>query len=252
MKKVKDNFSQQAADYKKFRPCYPDALYTFLYSQLPNTETAWDCGTGNGQVAVHLAAWFETVYATDISTGQLSQAEQRKNIYYQQARAEATSLPAAGIDLITVAQAIHWFDFEGFYKEVQRVARPEALLAVWGYGLIKISSAIDPLLQKLYSRTLGPFWDAERKWIDDAYQHLPFPFEELPSPDFQISLRWTRRQFIGYLQSWSSVQHFRKKNGSSPLPSFEEAIAASWPEGEAKEVHFPVFLRLGRVHGKKN
>lgn len=247
MKRVKDNFSKQAADYKNFRPHYPDALYSYLFSQLRNTGTAWDCGTGNGQVAVRLADRFETVYATDISAQQLSNADQRDNIRYLQARAEATPLAAASIDLVTVAQAIHWFDFEAFYKEVQRVARPEALLAVWGYGLIRISTAIDPLLQQLYSNTLGPYWDAERKWIDQCYQHLPFPFEELSTPRFQISLRWTRPQFIGYLQSWSSVQHYRKENSHSPLPAFEEAIAASWPEGETKEVCFPVFMRLGQV-----
>lgn len=162
MKLVKDNFSRQVSDYKNFRPHYPEALYSYLFSQVQNTETAWDCGTGNGQVAIHIAEHFETVYATDSSAQQLSNAEQRENIRYLQARAKATPLAAASIDLVTVVQAIHWFDFEAFYKEVRRVARPEALLAVWGYGLIKISAAIDPLLQQLYSHTLGPYWDAER------------------------------------------------------------------------------------------
>ena len=248
MKKAKDNFSQQAADYKNFRPHYPEFLYDFLFSQLRNYGTAWDCGTGNGQVAARLAEGFTTVYASDISNQQLSQAEQKKNIQYLQARAEATPLPAASIELITVAQAIHWFDFDAFYREVKRVALPAALLAVWGYGLVRISPTIDLFLQQLYSQTLGPYWDAERKWIDDAYQHLPFPFKELPAPDFQLSLRWSRQQFMGYLQSWSSVQHYKKENGHSPLPAFEESIAGYWPQGELRDICFPIFMRLGRVH----
>jgi SAM-dependent methyltransferase len=247
MNTPKDNFSKQAAEYKKFRPHYPDALYSYLFSRLETFNTAWDCGTGNGQVALRLAEKFEKVYATDISAKQLSLAEKKTNIQYLQARAEEAPLPAASIDLITVAQAIHWFDVDGFYSEVKRLARPGALLAVWGYGLIHISEAIDTPLQQLYSQTLGPYWDAERKWVDDAYQHISFPFKAINAPEFEINLRWDRKDFMGYLQSWSSVQHYNREVGKSPLPSFEEAIAESWPEGEVKQVRFPIFLRLGTI-----
>lgn len=251
MKISKDNFSRQAALYCKFRPHYPPELYHFLFSQPNSFEQAWDCGTGNGQVAVQLAKKFKKVYASDISRQQLEQAEQQENIHYLQARAEAVPIPDSSLDLITVAQAIHWFDFDAFYREVRRVAKPAALLAVWGYGLIRISPEIDPVLQQLYSGTLGPYWDTERKWIDEHYRGIPFPFAEMPAggpaQEFFISAHWTREQLIGYLSSWSSLQHYIQQQKHSPLPDFEEAIAPYWPQEETKEVSFPVFMRLGRV-----
>lgn len=247
MKTPKDNFSRQAKLYQRFRPHYPAELYEFLFSQANNFDQAWDCGTGNGQVALQLAHKFNKVYASDISRKQLAQAERKENIEYLQARAEEAPIPDNSTDLITVAQAIHWFDFEAFYQEVRRVAKPAALLAVWGYGLIRISPEVDPFLQNLYSGVLGPYWDAERKWIDEHYQTIPFPFDEVSCPEFFICNQWTRQEFIGYLSSWSSLQHYIKKQNNSPLPQFEEAIAPYWKSGEKKDVNFPVFMRLGKL-----
>lgn len=251
MKNPKDNFSRQAKLYRKFRPHYPPELYDFLFSQLDNFDTAWDCGTGNGQVAIQLAQKFKKVYASDISSKQLEQAEQKENIHYLQARAETTPLPDNSIDLITVAQAIHWFDFKAFYREVKRVVKPAALLAVWGYGLIRISPEIDPILDILYKQILGVYWDKERRLIDKHYQTIPFPFDEIPTagdpaPEFAINSQWTRKQLIGYISSWSSVQHYIRELHDSPLPWFEDAIAPYWKPREKKEVCFPVFMRLGR------
>lgn len=246
MKYPKDNFSRQAAQYHKFRPHYPAELYHFLFSQLNSFDTAWDCGTGNGQVAVQLAQKIKKVYATDISRKQLEQAKRQENIDYLQARAEEAPIPDNSIDLVTVAQAIHWFDFEAFYQEVRRVAKPAALLAVWGYGLIRISPEVDPILQHLYSGTLGPYWDAERSWIDKHYSTIPFPFKEIPAPEFSISSQWTRKHLIGYFSSWSSLQHYLREHEHSPLTDFEIDIVSCWPEEEVKEVSFPVFMRLGR------
>lgn len=246
MKSFKDNFSQQAALYQKFRPHYPAELYDFLFGQLNSFDTAWDCGTGNGQVAIQLAQRFNKVYASDISSKQLEHAEQKENIHYLQARAEAVPIPDNSIDLITVAQAIHWFDFKAFYQEVRRVAKPAALLAVWGYGLIMISAEIDPILDLLYNRILGVYWDKERRLIDKHYQSIPFPFDEISTPGFVIRSQWTRKQLLGYLSSWSSLQHYVRELHDSPLPYFEDAIAPYWKPGEKKEVRFPVFMRLGR------
>lgn len=149
MKALKDHFSTQAEVYATFRPRYPDALFEFLFSVTTQKETSWDCGTGNGQVAVKLAERFHLVYATDISERQLSNALERENVTYLVGRAEETTISDGSINLTTVAQALHWFDTEAFYREVHRVATPQAVIAVWGYNLLRVSPAIDALGGKI-------------------------------------------------------------------------------------------------------
>lgn len=247
MKETKDNFSSQSEYYAKFRPTYPEELYGFIYSLTPKTGTAWDCGTGNGQVAGKLAEKFEKVFATDISLNQLQKAVSKDNITYVHARAEHVPMEDKSVDLITVAQAIHWFDFNAFYQEVRRVAKPGAILAVWGYGLLSISPKLDPIIEDFYADTLAQYWDDERVYLDESYKTIPFPFQEIPSPYFSMTTEWTLDQFIGYLNSWSSVQHYIKANQISPIDALEEKLKEHWEAKEVKRISFPVFMRIGRL-----
>src|SRR5690349_10648465 len=109
-----DRFSAQADLYARYRIDYPPELYAFLLATVPRRQRAWDCATGNGQVAAVLAQYFKHVDATDISQAQLDQAAARPNITYQLAPAEHTPFPDNSFALITVAQALHWFDQEAF------------------------------------------------------------------------------------------------------------------------------------------
>ncbi|MEM9143678.1 MAG: class I SAM-dependent methyltransferase, partial [Bacteroidota bacterium] len=168
MKEALDRFSGHSKSYKKFRPVYPQTLYTELLSHMDSRESCWDCGTGNGQVALALARYFQTVYASDISREQIQNAEQPKNVQFHVERAESTSFESNFFDLITVAQAIHWFDLDAFGKEVYRVSKNGGLLAVWGYGLLRISKKIDARIDAFYSGVVGPYWDRERRHIDNG------------------------------------------------------------------------------------
>ncbi len=247
MKQPKDNFSAQAVQYAQFRPHYPDELYEYLFS-LPNEfRTAWDCGTGNGQVAARLSYKFEKVIATDISEAQLQQAVKKNNITYLLSRAENTSLPDKSIDLVTVATALHWFDIKAFFEEVKRVAKPGAYLAAWSYSLLRINPGIDPVIRHFYSHTLGPYWDPERRLMDEEYKTIPFPFEEVQAPPFQITVNWSMSMFLGYLSSWSSVQHYMRKEHTSPLDPLKEELLQFWQDDEVKELVFPLFMRVGKV-----
>ncbi|KAA3439743.1 class I SAM-dependent methyltransferase [Rufibacter hautae] len=243
----KDLFSTQAGLYKKFRPTYPPALYQHLRSLLPTHELAWDCGTGNGQVAMELAKFFTHVHATDISEQQLSKAPASERITYQKMPAEHTTFPDNSFDLITVGQAVHWFELEKFYQEVNRVAKPGAILALWGYGLLSISPEIDAPFYRFYSETVGPYWDFERSYVDQAYANLPFPFQEEPAFSGAITTTWSLPDFEGYLNSWSSVQSYIRQNGENPVEKLMEQMRKIWPETEQKEVRFPIFSRIGRV-----
>ena len=243
---MKDNFSNRSDKYQKFRPGYPPDLYDFLLSVTTNKEVAWDCGTGNGQVAEELAKYFNKVFATDISETQIEHAVKRDNIFYSVEPAEKTSFPSNTFDLITVAQAIHWFNFELFYKEVERTMKPGGRLAVVGYGLFRSDERTDKLIQMFYGEIIGSYWDKERKYIDENYQTIPFPFKEIKSPELENVFKWTFEQLTGYLDTWSAVQHYITKNNNNPLDLIYNDLKNAWGDKELKIIRFPILLRVGR------
>jgi SAM-dependent methyltransferase len=244
---MKDNFSQHAKEYSIFRPTYPEEMFQFIFSLLKNYETAWDCGTGNGQIAIKLADKFKTVYATDISENQLFNALKKDNIIYQVKSAENASFPPECFDLISVGQAIHWFDFEKFYRHVAISLKTEGIIAVTGYGLIRIDSSCDLIIQHLYTNILGKYWDKERKYIDENYQTIPFPFNEIITPTIIQRFKWSLQQLIGYLNTWSAVQHYISVNHSNPLLLIEEKLKDAWGGQNEKDVYFPILMRVGKI-----
>jgi ubiquinone/menaquinone biosynthesis C-methylase UbiE len=240
---LKDNFSKQASTYKKFRPTYPPKLYDFLLEHCERTELLWDVGTGNGQAAFAFAPYFKKVIATDISDAQLKNAKQADNITYKLSNAENSNLETESVDLITVAQAIHWFDFKKFEKEAKRVLRPGGILAYWGYGLLSIDG-INSQIQHFYKDIIGPYWDEERKHIEAAYESIEVSLdEEIGCPALEIETKWNKNEFFGYLNSWSSVQHYLKKENKNPVDIIAQEIENVW-YSETKEVLFPLFLKM--------
>lgn len=243
---MKDLFSTQADLYKKFRPTYPPELYDFLLSQVPGRDLTWDCGTGNGQVAAVLSAHFQRVLATDISDSQMEKAPKLDNIVYEKRAAQASGLEAGQVDLVTVGQAVHWFDLDAFYREVYRVLKPGGKLAVWTYTLPETGyPEMDNAVLRFYSETVGPFWEFERRYVETGYASLPFPFDEIPVPVFWIQTTWTAETLAGYLSSWSSVQLYLKKYGKDPVVEFMPDIQGIVGPDQSFEVRFPVFARLG-------
>ena len=244
---MKDNFSRQADVYAKYRPTYPQELYDFILSKVKSRNAAWDCATGNGQTAKELAKYFRKVFATDISQKQIDNALPAENIFYSAQTAEHTNFEDNIFDLVTVSQALHWFDVNKFYAEVKRVAKPGAWIAVWMYSLATISPEIDELINvKHYKKTLGNFWDYERKYVDDNYTTLPFPFLEIQCPVFKMKFEWTLDELVGYLNTWSALQKFITQNHFNPINELKEQIKPFWYPEKMKIV-FPVYLRMGQI-----
>lgn len=241
-----DHFSAKAADYGKYRPGYPPQLFDWLARQAPGRDLAWDCGCGSGQASLPLAERFGRVLATDLSPQQISQAPAHARIEYRAAPAEASGLADGCCDLVTIAQALHWFDFDPFYAEVRRVLRPGGVLAAWTYQLLRSEPAVDAVLDDFYRRVLGPHWPPERRWVDLGYRGMPFPFPDLPAPDFAIRMSWRLDELVGYLGTWSAVKRCRETAGD-PLPALAERLVAVWglPASE-KEIVWPIALRIGR------
>lgn len=244
---AKDLFSKQAAAYARWRPGYPAELIEYIVSFVQDRKAAWDCATGNGQAAVMLAAYFEEVFATDLSSEQLKFARPHAKIIYSQGTAEKTDFSDNSFDLITVAQAYHWFDHEAFCKEAKRVAKDGAVVAVWGYDLCRTKNeVVKDLLTSFYRDVTGPYWDAARRHVDEHYRTVYFDFEEIPAERaFSIEMHWAIDDMRGYLTSWSAVQKYISVNNENPVDEFIEKLNVYWEE--VMVIEFPLFLRMGRV-----
>lgn len=243
-----DHFSAQAREYARFRPRYPGALFDYLASISPGRQLAWDCGTGSGQAARELARRFLRVVASDASADQIAQATADERIDYRVARADEVDLTSHSVDLITAAQAVHWFDLEPFYRLVRRVARPEGILAVWVYHLPVIAPAIDQLLGRFYFDILAGYWPERFHFLDEHYQTLPFPFPEITPPPFEMQARWSLEQLAGFLDTWSGVRRYLQEQDQHPFELIREDLSTAWgaPE-QLRDIRWPLYLRVGLV-----
>jgi SAM-dependent methyltransferase len=243
----KDHFSGHADAYARYRPGYPPPLFDWLFRQVPGRDLAWDVGTGNGQVARFLAGRTTSVHASDASARQLMLAEAPSNVRFVVEPAERTSLADESVDLVTVGQALHWFDLEAFFGEVRRVLKPGGLLAAWTYQLNEIDPAVDATVGAFHGDVVGPYWPPERVHVERGYADLPFPFEEQGTPGFHLETVWTLDDYLGYIGTWSAVRRYRAQVGEDPLPALRQALTGSWGGAEAaRVVRWPLALRVGR------
>ncbi|MFT3795787.1 class I SAM-dependent methyltransferase [Flavobacterium sp.] len=247
---MKDHFSIQSSAYAQFRPHYPDEMIAHVASFAKTKVVALDVATGNGQVANKLSAYFQMVYATDISQSQLQKAIPASNVVYKVEAAERTDFADRQFDLITVAQAVHWFKFDAFYQEVYRILKPDGVFAVLGYGLFSTNPDSDAILMDYYHHIVGPYWDAERQYIDQKYETIPFPFNELETCKFTNEFNWTFDQLVGYLHTWSATQSYKNKMGNDPVQLIRDDLKQSW-ENSDKRVAFPLLLRVGTLKNKQ-
>lgn len=247
-----DHFSKQAADYAKYRPTYPDALFDWLAAEAPSRALALDVATGNGQAALALAvaARFERVVATEPSEAQLAAAPAHPGVVYRQEPAERCSLEDASADLVTVAQALHWFDVPAFLAEAARVLRPGGLLAVWCYTRFASEPALDAILGRFYEDVVGPYWPPERRWLESGYAGLALPASLarlVAVPRFAMEARWTLDELLGYLATWSATQRYRDARAEDPLaPLRRELEGAFTAPATPRAFRWPLELLAAR------
>lgn len=248
MTRFTDHFAPVAADYASFRPTYPAELFAWLAEISPGTTLAWDCAAGSGQASLDLAKYFRRVVASDASTAQISTAPPHPGVEYRIAPAENSGLDDASVDLITVAQALHWFDLERFYAEARRVLAPGGVLAAWTYGVLHVAGEeIDHAVQTFYSETVGPYWPPERHLVESGYRTLPFPFAELNPPPFAMESEWNLAQLLGYFRSWSATGRYIAARGHDPVTELEQILAPLWGDpATSHRIAWPLSLRVGR------
>lgn len=243
---MKDRFSANSSGYKSFRPTYPPELLKPILDLIPSKEKAWDCATGNGQLLPLLIPHFNSIIATDISENQLQKATAFPNVSYACCSAEDSGLESNSTDLITVAQAIHWFNFDAFYTEVTRILKPHGVLAVLGYGRVQLEGEANHILDWFYREKIGQFWDAERKFIDEEYQTIPFPFEEVSLNKVRTEVQWSLSHFLGYLNTWSAVMLYNERNNTDVVEEVRPLFEACWGT-ENLTVSLNWLSRVGRI-----
>jgi SAM-dependent methyltransferase len=209
---------------------------------------AWDCGTGNGQAALALAAHFDQVIATDPSQAQLAQAPRHTKVEFRLALEKDSGLASHSVDLVTAAQAAHWFDSSAFNKEAARVLRPGGIVAIWCYNLLRIAPGIDETILRFYAEIVGPYWPPERRHTEAGYQTLPFPFPELPFPEIRMQHDWTLEELGAYVRSWSAVMHFARQRGFDPVEALLQDLSRLWGAPEVRRlIQWPLAGRIGRI-----
>lgn len=245
-----DHFSQHAALYAARRPRYPEALFDWLSDQAPARTAAWDAGCGSGQASLGLAGVFARVHASDPSAEQIAAAAPHPRIEYLVEPAETPSLADASVDLVCVAQALHWFDLPRFHPQVRRVLRPKGLIAAFSYGLCTVDPRVDAVFMHLHDDLLGPYWPPERRHVENGYRDLDFPYLEVSAPAFSLRQPWSLDQYLGYLGSWSATQRCLRATGRDAVEACAADFAAVWGDpGQVRDVCFPLALRAGRRPG---
>jgi len=243
-----DHFSAIASGYAQFRPTYPASLFSALASVVPDRLAVWDCACGSGQASIPLAAHFDGVYATDASLSQLAEAPAYARVRYHVASAEQSALRTGSVALVTVAQALHWFDVPAFHREATRVLKPGGIVAEWSYALMSVPS--NPRLTALVNdldRDMRTWWPPQRRHVDTHYRDLEFPFAAVDMGAFDMRATWTRDQLLGYLATWSAITRHRAQTGVNPLEPIWPALLEAWGSTETLEIRWPLTLRVGQV-----
>lgn len=243
----KDLFSERAKLYSKYRPEYPEELFEWVSGLVENHDAVWDCATGSGQAAKGLARYFDRVIATDASAEQIGQAEADAKIEYRVADSSSSGLPDRSVDMVTVAQALHWLDLDKFYSEARRVVRPGGAVVIWGYGdPVLETQPLQEILHAFNRGTIEDFWMPERQILLDGYAKVLFPFREIKTPAMNLEREWTLTELAGYLRTWSATANYVKQTGTDPILVVESALAERWGENERRRlVRWPLHIRAG-------
>ena len=250
MTRFADHFSRDSVAYARFRPGYPPELFAWLATLPASRSVAWDCGTGTGQAAALLTRHFDLVVGSDPSQAQIAAATRTSGALYFAGSSEASALAEHRVDLVTVAQALHWFDRDRFFQEVSRIIAPGGAFAAWSYGVLRATPAVDRVIARFYGETVGPWWPPERALVENGYRDIAIPIAEAAPPPYSVAASLTLEELLGYIRTWSAVGRFIAERGYDPVPELGEALAPVWGEPSAPcRITWPLTVRAGRWLG---
>ncbi|NKB89359.1 MAG: methyltransferase domain-containing protein [Acidobacteria bacterium] len=227
--------------YARYRPTYPNSLFDMLAEECPRRRVAWDCAAGSGQATQALVQRFERVVATDVNAAQLGAGSFGGGIPIT-SDAVAAPLRSHSVDLVIVAQALHWFAGPAFFAEVERVATG-GKFAAWTYGLFSVHESVDPIIENLYANIVGPYWPAERRHIEANYSTIQFLLPKHRQEQLSMSVEWTASDAVAYLTTWSAVRRYRDATKQDPVAQIEATLRDAWGTG-SRTVAWPLSVHL--------
>jgi ubiquinone/menaquinone biosynthesis C-methylase UbiE len=244
--KPQDYFSKRSEEYARYRPGYPEELFEWIAGLCERRNLAWDCACGSGQATAGIAKRFERVIATDTSAAQLENAPKLQNVEWRRGEAETSCIDSRSVDLVAIAQALHWMNLGKFWTECERVLKSGGVMAAWGYGIPEFAdSRVDAVFHQYYHGTLKGVWPQERQLVEEGYSRVEFPFQEITAPSFEITREWNAEHIVGYCASWSATEIYRQKTGRDPIPQLKIEMEEA-ARGDVFRLRWPVFLRAGR------
>lgn len=216
---IEKSFTQVADVYQQFRPGYPGALYETLAQLVPPVPESCvlDVGCGTGNVTRELSKIYNSVYGVDPSEGMLEQArrvpvESINPISWTEGFSESLPFEAHFFDLITVAQAFHWFDADRFLKESKRVLKPGGLIAIFAEGPapgMVYRSNIHKIIRNFKAgdgNTSGRSNNRPRQRPDELLQS--HGFSKVQKIVIEYDLAWEIDRFVGFMNSMSMMADF--------------------------------------------
>ena len=243
------HFEQGGANYALSRPTYPASLAVERANLCAQKNHAVDIGCGTGQLSVLLASQFENVTALDPSASQIENAQQHLSVEYGVHSAEDTGIDDASADLVVAAQAAHWFDLDKFYTEVERIIRPNGILALICYGVPELEGIIGKRFDKFYWEDIYHFWPKGRKHVERGYYDLDFPFKEFALNPLAIERAWNRDQFLNYIDTWSAKRKAEEVGDLALFQAYAEELASTWPDDQTHTIRWPIATRITRIAG---
>ncbi|ETO36166.1 hypothetical protein RFI_00896 [Reticulomyxa filosa] len=265
------DFEGQSELYRMYRPRYPVTLLQHLAFTLESNgfpsekrDLAVDIACGSGQVTCSLArSWkdaytskvtkeqyglnFKKVIGIDESTKQLEEATQMDNIEYRCENAYNMPFQENSVQLVTIAQGLHWFDHNKLMQQIHRILVKNGICAVLGYStpvFLRYDKYFHPAFKTYYEETLGSihppsdkrcYWNIDRRLLDHQYQQLsfdpPFDKKKMDRGMFYEHVHMNEHQLFGYFLTWSGYRQYMKKHNiaigdkeKDPLNSLRSAF----------------------------
>jgi SAM-dependent methyltransferase len=241
----KDHFSKQSSAYKAHRPTYEPRFFKTIASFANNHNLAVDIGCGSGQSTIGLEPYFQKVVGADPSFNQLSNADLGGNTSYFVCAAESIAMADNTFDMLTVGQALHWFEHDNFYSEARRILKPDGAIVVWCYGLFTIDEGVDSVINYFYHDVVGPHWPSERRHVENAYNEIPFEFVNVKRLKIDMTARWDVHAVIGMLSTWSATQKYQDAKKENPIQLIERDLTNAWGNAGEKAITWPITILAG-------
>ncbi|KAL4426897.1 hypothetical protein ABPG74_008821 [Tetrahymena malaccensis] len=231
----------QGQNYDKYRPKYPSKFFDLILKDLNSKESYLDVGCGTGQMLFKLNSHFKIAVGTDLSEKQVSVATEKisnnqnyMNVKVIQSDAnnlisslQKNSLPL-NYDLVTVGQALHWFEVEKFLQLTQSKIlnqNQNSRLAVaayyWdGFDIdINNEQLSGKQIHEQYYNSIKNYYDFDRDNLYSNYKHYPFNkyFEQTSEDSFIEKDIFQLDDLVRYMKTSSAYNTLVEQNSKNPI-----------------------------------